>query len=238
MLHRALGSLPDDVGELFEATFELKVKKSGPSGSDTNCDIGVIEDDAPVGGGSRSLDCACAIRGTFPVCREELHPGYGPLRERVKSGRALPGRLKVSAVRGDVRQMHQARENAGALFQVASQFNLLEMVSPTATPEDGVTRYQHDRTQGPACAIAAGAATIYRNYFAPVGGGHGQTAERQLDGLADLAAALSSDLAWRRRSCGPANSGGSIFLGCGLYGSEEGGRGTSRCLRLRGAGIL
>ena len=39
------------------------------------------------------------------------------------------------------------------------------------TPEHGVTRYQHDRTQGPACAIAAGAATIYRNYFAPVGGG-------------------------------------------------------------------
>jgi hypothetical protein len=85
------------------------------------------------------------------------------LRERVKSGRALPGRLKVSVVRGDVRQMHQAPENAGALFQVASQFKLLEMVSPTVTPEDGVTRYQHDRTQGPACAIAAGAATIYRN---------------------------------------------------------------------------
>ena len=74
-------------------------------------------------------------------------------------------------VTGDVQQMHQSPENAGALFQVASQFNLLEMVSPTVTPEDGVTRYQHDRTQGPACAIAAGAATIYRNYFAPVGGG-------------------------------------------------------------------
>jgi hypothetical protein len=116
------------------------------------------------------------------------------LRERVKSGRALPGRLKVSVVRGDVRQMHQAPENAGALFQVASQFNLLEMVSPTVTPEDGVTRYQHDRTQGPACAIAAGAATIYRNYFAPVGGGPGQTAERQLDGLADLGATLSGAL--------------------------------------------
>jgi hypothetical protein len=90
--------------------------------------------------------------------------------------------------------MHQAPENAGALFQVASQFNLLEMVSPTVTSEDGVTRYQHDRTQGPACAIAAGAATICRNYFAPVRGGHGQTAECQLDGLADLGAALSAAL--------------------------------------------
>ena len=108
------------------------------------------------------------------------------LRDRVKSAGGLPGRLKVSVVTGDVRQMHQSPENAGALFQVASQFNLLEMVSPTVTPEHGVTRYQHDHTQGPACAIAAGAATIYRNYFAPVGGSHGQTTERQFDGLADL----------------------------------------------------
>jgi hypothetical protein len=113
------------------------------------------------------------------------------LRERVKSADRLPGRLKAAVVRGDVRQMHQLPENAGALFQVASQFNLLEMVSPEITPEHGVTRYEHDHTQGPACAIAAGAATIYRNYFATVGGGHGQTRERQFDGLADLGEALS-----------------------------------------------
>jgi hypothetical protein len=106
----------------------------------------------------------------------------------------LPGRLKVEVVIGDVGRMHRSPANAGALFQVASQFNLLEMVSPEVTPEHGVTRYQDDSTQGPACAIAAGAATIYRNYFAPVQGSHGQTAERQLDGLADLGAALSDAL--------------------------------------------
>ena len=55
------------------------------------------------------------------------------LCERVKSAGGLPGRLKVSVVAGDVRQMHQSSENAGALFQVASQFNLLEMVSPINT---------------------------------------------------------------------------------------------------------
>ena|SRR5450759_772187 len=87
------------------------------------------------------------------------------LRERGKSAGGSPGRLKVSVVTGDVRQMHRSPGNAGAMFQVASQFNLLEMVSPTVTPEQGVTRYQYDRTQGPACAIAAGAATIYRNYL-------------------------------------------------------------------------
>ena len=116
------------------------------------------------------------------------------LRERVNSARGRSGRIKVSVVTGDVRQMHQLPGNAGALFQVASQFNLLEMVSPAVTPEHGVTGYQNDRTQGPACAIAAGAATIYRNYFAPVGGSAGQTTERQFDGLADLGAALGAAL--------------------------------------------
>jgi hypothetical protein len=116
------------------------------------------------------------------------------LRERVKSAGVLPGRLKVSGVTGDVRHMHRSPENTGALFQVASQFNLLEMVSPTVTPEQGVARYQNDHTQGPACAIAAGAATIYRNYFAPVGGSNGQTTERQFDGLADLGGTLAAAL--------------------------------------------
>jgi hypothetical protein len=116
------------------------------------------------------------------------------LRERVAAGGGLPGRLKVSLVRGDVRTMHQLPENSGALFQVASQFNLLEMMSPSVTPEQGVTRYERDPTQGPACAVAAGAATIYRNYFANVGGQVGQTEDRQLDGLADLGAALSEFL--------------------------------------------
>jgi hypothetical protein len=116
------------------------------------------------------------------------------LRERVKSVGGPSGRLKVSVVTGDVREMHRLPEYAGALFQVASQFNLLEMVAPEITPEHGVTRYQHDRTQGPACAIAAGAATIYRNYFAPVGGAEGQTKERQFDGLANVGDALGKDL--------------------------------------------
>ena len=68
------------------------------------------------------------------------------LRKRVNAASNLAGQLKTSVVTGDVRRMHQAPENAGALFQVASQFNLLEMVSPNVTPEHGVTGYQNDRT--------------------------------------------------------------------------------------------
>lgn len=116
------------------------------------------------------------------------------LRARVAGGTAAAGKLRLSIVTGDVREMHQAPEHAGALFQVASQFNALEMVGPDVTPEDGVTRYEHDRTQGPACAIAAGAATIYRNYFTPVGEQAGQTTKRQLDGLADIGAELNAAL--------------------------------------------
>jgi hypothetical protein len=73
--------------------------------------------------------------------------------------------LKTSIVQGDLRWLHRLPGLGGALFQVAPQFNALEMTGPGVTPEDGVTRYQCDHTQGPACAIAAGAATIYRNYF-------------------------------------------------------------------------
>lgn len=116
------------------------------------------------------------------------------LRTRVTLETGTAGPTRVSIVTGDVREMHQLPEYVGAVFQVASQFNALEMVGPSVTPEDGVTRYEHDHTQGPACAMAAGAATIYRNYFAPVGDQIGQSASCQLDGLADMGAELSRAL--------------------------------------------
>src|SRR5262245_1795171 len=116
------------------------------------------------------------------------------------------GSLGLRTVVGDVRRLHREEEYAGALFQVASQFNLLEMVGPEITPEQGVARYALDPTQGPACAIAAGAATIYRNYFVPIGDERGQTAQRQLDALADVGEKLSRetgqpiDRLWRMRN--------------------------------------
>jgi hypothetical protein len=119
-------------------------------------------------------------------------PSLGELRERVHDVTNSTGRLKVSCLNGDVRRMHADPRNEGALFQVASQFNLLEMISEHVTPEHGVTRYERDPTQGPACAIAAGAGTIYRNYFVPVEGGIGQTRKRQIDCLKDLGAALGN----------------------------------------------
>lgn len=115
---------------------------------------------------------------------------------------ALVGTSTISIAPGDVGAMHRDTGNHGALFQVASQFNLLEMTGPDVTPEHGVTRYAHDRTQGPACATAAGAATIYRNYFAETDGISGQTRKRQIDCLSDLGDALGNggDALWTMRN--------------------------------------
>ena len=120
-------------------------------------------------------------------------PSLRELRSRATSViDRLGGTLKVSNVSGDVRRMHRDPANRHALFQVASQFNLLEMAGPHVTPEDGVTRYIEDHTQGPACALAAATATVYRNYFAPVDGEVGQTRERQIDCLRDVGSALGN----------------------------------------------
>lgn len=100
--------------------------------------------------------------------------------------------VTIEEVVGDVQALHAQLQSHGALFQVASQFNLLEMVSPSVTPEAGISIYAHDHTQGPACAIAAGAGTIYRNYFAPVSGQIGQTKDHQIDCLATLGDALGN----------------------------------------------
>ena len=96
------------------------------------------------------------------------------LRERVKTrmhdAPGHVGRLKLGVVRGDVRKLHLVPEYEGALFQVASQFNLLEMPSYSVTPASGITAYAYDRTQGPACALAAAAATAcYSSVSSPSG---------------------------------------------------------------------
>ncbi|MDP3137489.1 MAG: hypothetical protein Q8N17_14300, partial [Burkholderiaceae bacterium] len=130
-------------------------------------------------------------------------PTLAQLRQRVAE-QANPGSgpLRFSAITADARALHCDPANAQALFQVASQFNALEMVGPSVTPEHGVSRYAHDLTQGPACAIAAGAATIWRNYLVPLEGGIGQRQDRQIDTLRDLGTALGNQAGglWQMRN--------------------------------------
>jgi len=130
-------------------------------------------------------------------------PSLRELRERSRALALPKGSLSFDEIAADVRELHRDPAHAGALFQVASQFNLLEMVSPEIPPEAGIDRYDGDPTQGPACAVACGAGTIYRRYFVPLGGPRpGQSAERQIDTLVDLCRALGNDDRglWRMRN--------------------------------------
>lgn len=117
----------------------------------------------------------------------------GELRNAMLARTPAKGTLRFHQHVGDVSDLHRDPRRAGSLFQVASQFNLLEMVHPSVTPEMGVGRYEDDLTQGPACAIAAGGGTIFRNYFVALEGQQGQTAHKQIDCLADIGNALGND---------------------------------------------
>jgi hypothetical protein len=138
--------------------------------------------------------------GTFET------PSVAALREAA-SALPLAGASSLShAAVADVLALHALPENRDALFQVASQFNALEFMNARVTPEAGVTDYIHDLTQGPACALAAAPATVYRNHLLPLDrflgpeeGHHppGQRADRQLDLLSGLAEAFGPPPLWR-----------------------------------------
>ena len=130
------------------------------------------------------------LNGKSWLCGElETHP-LAQLRQRVRNINYDLAPISVRNVVGNVQHLHLNRANENAVFQVASQFNLLEMTSPRVTPECGVGIYEHDFTQGPACAIAAGAGTTYRNYFVDINGRIGQTADNQIDCLSGIAKLL------------------------------------------------
>ena len=151
-------------------------------------------------------------------------PNLGDLRNRLLSNQIPKGKLSVREVIGNAQDLHKNELNAGAVFQVASQFNLLEMISPDVTPEHGIGCYEYDPTQGPACAVAAGAGTIYRNYFANVNGQIGQSCKNQIDCLADLGTAIgnSDHYLWEMKNgYVMASSKGLIEISKTLLGANE-----------------
>ena len=74
-------------------------------------------------------------------CWSAWHLTQQSLAELRALKRPACGTLQLSELVTDVQELHANPENAGALFQVASQFNLLEMISPRITPEQGVGIY-------------------------------------------------------------------------------------------------
>ena len=120
-------------------------------------------------------------------------PTLAELKKKAPRIDQYQDQIQVSEIVANVQQLHANPENSNALFQAASQFNLLEMTAPHVVPEKGVDIYERDFTQGPACAISCGAGTIYRNYFVPTNGKMGQTSSNQIDCLDELGKELRND---------------------------------------------
>jgi hypothetical protein len=74
--------------------------------------------------------------------------------------------ISVKNLSDDVSNQHHKPRNKLATFQGASQFNCLEFASAHGSPENGVTCYAMDKTQGPCCAVTCSPGTVVRNYFA------------------------------------------------------------------------
>lgn len=127
-----------------------------------------------------------ANQKTFSVGKFST-PSLGELRTQILA--RSPTDQKINLTRfhtlvKDIYALHQEEQMAGAIFQVASQFNCLEFPSPHHLPEHGVTNYASDLTQGPACSIACPSGTVFRNYFVDTPqGNQGQTADDQLNNL-------------------------------------------------------
>jgi len=58
------------------------------------------------------------------------------------------GAIHITNVVADAAALQCASENQGSTFQVASQMNCLEFPQINCSPEDGITNYQRDKTQG------------------------------------------------------------------------------------------
>lgn len=126
-------------------------------------------------------------------CGKLTTPSLAELRSEFAKLESMgTGELTVSNISANARDLHYDHIAHGSTIQVASQFNLLEMAYPHITPEHGIGMYGWDHTQGPVCAIAGGAGTIYRNYLATVNGKVGQTSTNQLNMLTDVLALLDA----------------------------------------------
>ena len=163
------------------------------------------------------MDATERREGCTPACAEtpasaNIEINAAKCEQSTSQSAAEPGLgqsdgLTFEHVAGNVTSMILDEGNAGALFQAASQFNCLEMVGPGVTPQRGVTCYFSDPTQGPKCALACPAGTIYRNYLCQGGKGQG---ERQIDCLQDVGIVLGNqnDKLWEMQNgyCLPTNS--------------------------------
>jgi hypothetical protein len=137
----------------------------------------------------------------FPIGNFET-PSLEELRKKVLLNYVPTHKSLVeNIIVDDILELHGLSVNKGAMFQVASQFNCLEFITPDEKPENGITKYQWDNTQGPACSLACATATVYRNYFTQIKNNHitenkiqiGQTNKLQINNLEDILKVLGNN---------------------------------------------
>eukprot|EP00614_Pseudopedinella_elastica_P017427 CAMPEP_0172654222 /NCGR_PEP_ID=MMETSP1068-20121228/244221_1 /TAXON_ID=35684 /ORGANISM="Pseudopedinella elastica, Strain CCMP716" /LENGTH=566 /DNA_ID=CAMNT_0013468663 /DNA_START=507 /DNA_END=2207 /DNA_ORIENTATION=+ len=121
-------------------------------------------------------------------------PSLGELRTELAASTRAPSEqgleFKHLCAPTGVQSLILDPQCAGAVFQAASQFNCLEMVGPGVSPASGISQYFSDPTQGPKCALACPAGTVYRNYLCQGGKGQGK---KQLDCLADTGRVVGNE---------------------------------------------
>lgn len=92
-------------------------------------------------------------------------PTVEEIKELVSRLDINPGKPEIKIIpRLDVGLAHTQSEPY-EIFQGASQFNALEMISQDNTPYEGIENYINDRTQGPRTALICAPGTIIRNYW-------------------------------------------------------------------------
>lgn len=175
----------------FEQIFGFR--ESSKSYQEVRAQFSVSED--------RSTLSSHANNRSFPI-GQFFTPSLGELREELhllvsnvgaNQFHHLPPLQFEHIAVDDALALHAQHPNA--IIQAASQFNCLEFPNPRVTPEDGIEQYASDGTQGPACALACAAGTLYRNYFAPVPPSNqlGQNHDNQINNLRDLEMSLDND---------------------------------------------
>jgi hypothetical protein len=92
------------------------------------------------------------------------------------------GNVTFNNIVGDIKNISLNENIHNATIQVASQMNCLEMIHYTKNPEDGITIYSNDNTQGPICVMCTPAGLAYRNYIY----NGGQTKHNQINMIENL----------------------------------------------------
>jgi len=125
------------------------------------------------------------------ISLQDLHRGLAQASASATDAHWSTGDLSFELREEDNwRKLHEEESSAGAVFQASSLFNCLETTTGRC-PEDGISFYSQESTQGSACALACPAATVLRNYFAGPGG-NGQAGDRQVNCMSEVAEVLQN----------------------------------------------